>query len=246
MSPRVRTRHGEVTAELAWSGSGSRSEITLAVGRTLWYELNKYIIGTFLKKDDPKIIALLQQAELLSSLALKVNTEKTDESYENACKAVQDFLEQTKECDVLGFNVSDMDIRSCDECSQQSWRQPDLYQGSPDSSEYSTGSTVLSQVIDKMEPLQDNVVDGKITIIPESTANQDILVSCDEYHDVDDICPLPISEFNSPLQVTPLFRSMAAGIPSPQFSESVSSFLTRVNVQLCQSRQISNLYHFCP
>ncbi|KAJ0679657.1 hypothetical protein HanOQP8_Chr12g0462121 [Helianthus annuus] len=81
-----------------------------------------------------------------------------------------------------------------------------------------------------MEPLQDNVVDGKITIIPESTANQDILVSCDEYHDVDDICPLPISEFNSPLQVTPLFRSMAAGIPSPQFSESVSSFLTRVNV----------------
>uniref|UniRef100_A0A251S9X4 Putative homeodomain-like, Myb-related protein B n=1 Tax=Helianthus annuus TaxID=4232 RepID=A0A251S9X4_HELAN len=170
--------------------------------------------GTFLKKDDPKIIALLQQAELLSSLALKVNTEKTDESYENACKAVQDFLEQTKECDVLGFNVSDMDIRSCDECSQQSWRQPDLYQGSPDSSEYSTGSTVLSQVIDKMEPLQDNVVD-------------DILVSCDEYHDVDDICPLPISEFNSPLQVTPLFRSMAAGIPSPQFSESERSFLLK-------------------
>ncbi|MFS7970123.1 hypothetical protein Hanom_Chr09g00817301 [Helianthus anomalus] len=33
MSPRVRTRHGEVTAELAWSGSGSRSEITPAIGR---------------------------------------------------------------------------------------------------------------------------------------------------------------------------------------------------------------------
>ncbi|MFS7964518.1 hypothetical protein Hanom_Chr08g00751301 [Helianthus anomalus] len=32
MSPRVRTRHGEVTAELAWSGSGSRSEITPGVG----------------------------------------------------------------------------------------------------------------------------------------------------------------------------------------------------------------------
>ena len=45
----------------------------------------------------------------------------------------------------------------------------------------------------------------------------------------DDICdgrkyPLPNSEFNSPLQVTPLFRSMAEGIPSPQFSESVSFF----------------------
>ncbi|MFS7996512.1 hypothetical protein Hanom_Chr12g01130801 [Helianthus anomalus] len=35
MSPRVRTRHREVTAELAWSGSGSRSEITPAVGRTV-------------------------------------------------------------------------------------------------------------------------------------------------------------------------------------------------------------------
>ncbi|MFS7951970.1 hypothetical protein Hanom_Chr07g00601521 [Helianthus anomalus] len=37
MSPRVRTRHGEVTAELAWSGSCTRSEITLAVGRTVHY-----------------------------------------------------------------------------------------------------------------------------------------------------------------------------------------------------------------
>ncbi|MFS7938914.1 hypothetical protein Hanom_Chr05g00445481 [Helianthus anomalus] len=37
MSPRIRTRHGEVTAELAWSSSGSRSEITPAVGRTVHY-----------------------------------------------------------------------------------------------------------------------------------------------------------------------------------------------------------------
>ncbi|MFS7915370.1 hypothetical protein Hanom_Chr02g00164521 [Helianthus anomalus] len=40
MSPRVRTQHGEVTAELAWSGSGSRSEITPAVGRTVHYPPN--------------------------------------------------------------------------------------------------------------------------------------------------------------------------------------------------------------
>ncbi|XP_076894256.1 transcription factor MYB88-like [Bidens hawaiensis] len=178
--------------------------------------------GTFLKKDDPKIIALLQQAELLSSLALKVNAEKTDESYENACKAVQDFLRQTKESDVLGFNISDMDIRSCDEGSQHSWRQPDLYQGSPDSSEYSTGSTVLSQVIEKMEPGQDNIVDVTNNIISDSTTNHDILTSCDEFnHDLLNI------EFNSPLPVTPMFRSMAAGIPSPQFSESERSFLLK-------------------
>ncbi|MFS7958678.1 hypothetical protein Hanom_Chr07g00681601 [Helianthus anomalus] len=35
MSPRVRTRHWEFTAELAWSSSGSRSGITPAVERTL-------------------------------------------------------------------------------------------------------------------------------------------------------------------------------------------------------------------
>ncbi|MFS7989877.1 hypothetical protein Hanom_Chr11g01052101 [Helianthus anomalus] len=40
MSPRVRTRHGEVTAELAWSGSGSRSEITPVVGRIVHYPPN--------------------------------------------------------------------------------------------------------------------------------------------------------------------------------------------------------------
>ncbi|MFS7952619.1 hypothetical protein Hanom_Chr07g00609021 [Helianthus anomalus] len=37
MSPRVKTRHGKVTAELAWSGSGSRSEITPTIGRTVHY-----------------------------------------------------------------------------------------------------------------------------------------------------------------------------------------------------------------
>ncbi|KAK1413762.1 hypothetical protein QVD17_35543 [Tagetes erecta] len=184
--------------------------------------------GTFLKKDDPKIIALLQQAELLSSLALKVNTEKTNESYEDACKAVQDFLKQSKESGALGLNVSDMDIRSCDEGSQQSWRQRDLYQGSPNGSEYSTGSTVLSQVIEKIEPTQDNNVDGKNNMKPDSTTNQDILGSCDEFdNDVDVVCPLPSSMFNSPIQVTPLFKSMAAGIPSPQFSESERSFLLK-------------------
>jgi myb proto-oncogene protein len=42
--------------------------------------------GSFLKKDDPKITALMKQAELLSSLAMKVNTDNTDQSLENAWK----------------------------------------------------------------------------------------------------------------------------------------------------------------
>lgn len=40
----------------------------------------------------------------------------------------------------------------------------------------------------------------------------------------DEKMPIPGDEenFSSPIQVTPLFRSLADGIPSPQFSESVS------------------------
>lgn len=35
-------------------------------------------------------------------------------------------------------------------------------------------------------------------------------------------CAFSNIQFSSPLQLTPLFRSLASGIPSPQFSESVS------------------------
>ncbi|KAJ0745921.1 hypothetical protein HanOQP8_Chr05g0171671 [Helianthus annuus] len=58
MSPRVRTQHGEVTAELAWSGSGSRSENTPAVGRTGWqrkldpdYDIMNTLQTLLLKED---------------------------------------------------------------------------------------------------------------------------------------------------------------------------------------------------
>nr|KAJ0190782.1 hypothetical protein LSAT_V11C800396150 [Lactuca sativa] len=48
--------------------------------------------GSTLIETNALIIALLQQAELLNSLALKVTIEKTEESYENPCKAVEDFF----------------------------------------------------------------------------------------------------------------------------------------------------------
>ncbi|KAJ0593057.1 hypothetical protein HanHA300_Chr03g0092771 [Helianthus annuus] len=60
MSPRVRTRQGEVTAELAWSGSGSRSEITPAVGRTVHYP------------PPPQVESLANLAELPESTAILV------------------------------------------------------------------------------------------------------------------------------------------------------------------------------
>lgn len=42
--------------------------------------------STFLQKDDLKLAALLQQEELLSSLAVKVNTESSKESLDEAWK----------------------------------------------------------------------------------------------------------------------------------------------------------------
>lgn len=40
--------------------------------------------GNFLKRNDPKLATLLQQADLLSSLATKVNTEHTSQSMDEA------------------------------------------------------------------------------------------------------------------------------------------------------------------
>ncbi|GKC49697.1 transcription factor MYB124-like protein [Tanacetum coccineum] len=175
--------------------------------------------GTFLKKDDPKIIALLQQAELLSSLALKVNTEKTAESYENACKFenIKDLVE---------------DVRSCNEGSQQSWRKYFEANLSISGNDDNQTATITVRVIrshsygfcevehQTNQVMQPNSnVDGKNIPIPDSTTNQVLVIVFD--NDVEALCPLPNSEFNSPLQVTPLFRSLGAGIPSPQFSESV-------------------------
>ncbi|CAA2971761.1 myb-related A isoform X1 [Olea europaea subsp. europaea] len=53
---------------------------------------NDKIQGSFLKKDDPKMLTLMQQAELLSSLAIKVNSENTDQSFENAWKVRRNVL----------------------------------------------------------------------------------------------------------------------------------------------------------
>lgn len=219
--------------------------------------------GSFLKKDDPKITALMKQAELLSSLAMKVNTDNTDQSLENAGKVLQDFLNQSKESDILSYGMSDFDfqledlkylledIRSTSEGGRPSWRQPDLYDESPGSSEYSTGSTLLSQTeCYKMEQNeaeigtinqefspesqslqiggQNNVGELEKGIVSSGTKKQEIRPSCDEGTNNDAVVSaLSSTEFSSPIQVTPMFRSLAAGIPSPKFSESERSFLLK-------------------
>ncbi|KAF3431429.1 hypothetical protein FNV43_RR26160 [Rhamnella rubrinervis] len=220
--------------------------------------------GSFLKKDDPKINALMQQAELLSSLALKVNTENTDQSLENAWKVLQDFLNHNKDTDILRYRISDFDfdldefkdllddLRSSNEGSRPSWRQPDLYDESPGSSEYSTGSTLVSHAADgKTEQTPAEIVEARKNVGPGSqsihvgeknglaecdkeilsggTGNQGgIFPSCGEGTNTDQVVSaLSSTEFSSPIHVTPLFRSLAAGIPSPKFSESERSFLLK-------------------
>ncbi|KAF8378420.1 hypothetical protein HHK36_029759 [Tetracentron sinense] len=225
---------------------------------------NSKVQGTFLKKDDPKITALIQQAELLSSLALKVNTENTNRTLENAWKELQDFLNQNKESDLLRYKVTKMDflfedfkglvedLKNSNMEIRLSERQPDLYESSTSSSEYSTGSTVQCHTAgDKKEQAQaevcslhqDAVVSLQSIHVGEQNGGGDckdivctgtcttlagIFSSCDKPKDNDGIVSaLPNAEFSSPLQVTPLFQSLAAGIPSPKFSESERRFLLK-------------------
>ncbi|KAH0683284.1 hypothetical protein KY290_021873 [Solanum tuberosum] len=79
---------------------------------------------------------LMQQAELLSSLAMKVDIQNTDQSLESAWKILQDFLQQTKDGDTLKFQLQlpkmnfepddyknlIADSRSSNEGSRPSWR----------------------------------------------------------------------------------------------------------------------------
>ncbi|KAJ6718956.1 MYB PROTEIN-RELATED [Salix purpurea] len=224
---------------------------------------NSMIQRTFLKKDDPKITALVQQAELLSSLALKVSEENTDQSMENAWKVLQDFLNRSKENDLLGQKICDIDfkfhdfkdlvedLRSINDGSRPSWRQLGLYEESPASSEYSTGSTQLPYPApDKTEQTQAEIgalhedietemqmvhieehfvgACGKEVISSANITQVEMFPSCDEQTKNDIFVSASSStEFSSPLQFTPLFRSLSAGIPSPKFSESERNFLLK-------------------
>ncbi|KAJ9187518.1 hypothetical protein P3X46_002964 [Hevea brasiliensis] len=224
---------------------------------------NSKIQGTYLRKDDPKITVLMQQAELLSSLALKINTENTDQSLENAWKVLQDFLNQ-KENDILRYRFTDIDfqledfkdfiedLRSSNDGSRPSWRQPDLYEESPASSEYSTGSTLMPCTApDKTEQTQVEIgalhEDFPIELQSVHVKEQRDVDECEkesiscanitqgvifpsfdqQAHDDTVVSASSSTEFSSPIQVTPLFRSLAAGIPSPKFSESERNFLLK-------------------
>ncbi|KAL3636272.1 Transcription factor [Castilleja foliolosa] len=200
---------------------------------------------TFLKKDDPKMLALMQQADLLSSLAITVNTDKTDQSLENAWTVLQDYLKQNEESDMPIIRNLD-DLRSSNEGSILSWRYHDAYDSSPASSEYSSESTMLSN-----EPLDriDNKCEAELCVLqldkPDdgdkhclaeengicrmlSGNKESNVLACDDMKgDNEASCVYNNSEFSSPIHVTPFFRSLASTIPSPKFSESEKHFLMK-------------------
>ncbi|KAL4315386.1 hypothetical protein HN51_069546 [Arachis hypogaea] len=236
------------------------------------YGQNK-LQGTFLKKDDPKINALMQQAEFLSSLALKVDAENMDQSLENAWKVLQEFLRRTKESDGPRCKVPDLqlvdlgdwleELKSNSERIQPCWRkfksiqntksyedysfglysrQMELYEDSPGSSEYSTGSTLLPHLgADNSEHSLHQEIETELKsihigdqkeceqgVLSTATLDQDVFALNKDRMNKDGIVSASsMTEFSSPPQVTPLFRSLAAGIPSPQFSESERNFLMK-------------------
>ncbi|PIA62604.1 hypothetical protein AQUCO_00200543v1 [Aquilegia coerulea] len=237
---------------------------------------NSKVQRTFLRRDDPRITALMQQAELLSSLAVKVNTENDNQSLENAWKELQDFLKNNNENDLLGCQIAESDfpfddlMHLLEESSNMEglpcWRQPNLYE-SPGSSGYSTGSTLQQQtanqktehpkventivaqesiIFEENDGCEDGFIGSSVTSVCEQSTHTDIKVddcgwvnnfhisesvaqvtnrlSSDEKENEVGSVDLPKTEFTSPVRVTPLFKTFAAAIPTPKFSESVSHF----------------------
>ncbi|KQK15093.1 transcription factor MYB124 isoform X2 [Brachypodium distachyon] len=62
--------------------------------------------GNFLKSNDPKFATLLQQADLLSSLATKLNTENTSQSMDEAWQQLQHHLVKKEDNEMLESSIS--------------------------------------------------------------------------------------------------------------------------------------------
>ncbi|XP_022564575.1 transcription factor MYB124-like [Brassica napus] len=176
-----------------------------------------------MEKDDPKVTALMQQAELLSSLAQKVNEDNTEQSMENAWKVFQDFMNKDKKNYILRYGLPDINfqleefrdlidvLRSSYEDNHSSWKQPDLHD-SPDSYEYSSGSTItLDQYGDRTQPsLPDTQTEHK-------EGADEFLSTCDVLKNLEENMPILGEEnISSPIQVTPLFRSLDSSRQHPK------------------------------
>ncbi|KAF3495562.1 hypothetical protein DY000_02057696 [Brassica cretica] len=161
-----------------------------------------------MEKDDPKVTALMQQAELLSSLAQKVNEDNTEQSMENAWKVFQDFMNKDKKNYILRYGLPDINFQLEE---FRDLEQPDLHD-SPDSSEYSSGSTItLDQYGDRTQPsLPDTQTEHK-------EGADEFLSTCDVLKNLEENMPILGEEnISSPIQVTPLFRSLDSSRQHPK------------------------------
>ncbi|URE08527.1 Myb-like DNA-binding domain [Musa troglodytarum] len=211
---------------------------------------NKDNQGTFLRKNDPKLTALLQQAESLTSLSMKVNAEDTNQSSDEAWKELQDYLIQTEDGESLTRRISRMgcipdelrslieDVNSTKEEGQQQVRQFDSDEDSQGSSECSTGSThnVNAGESGSIHHYEDCLLhrDNEVSHLKGDAAHTSMNSSPET---ILSLSPMPkdeivngctISEFTSPLQTIPLFQSFADGIPTPVFTSSERNFLLSV------------------
>ncbi|GAU41708.1 hypothetical protein TSUD_369120, partial [Trifolium subterraneum] len=178
-----------------------------------------------LKKDDPKISALIQIID--------------SENMENLWKPLLEFLNRT---DIIGEKIEVLQLvsrtfkelkSSTNERGHSGLRKMEPDEDSPGSSEYSSGSTLLPKSTGTGDNLESSLNQDTGT---EMKATQ-FGVKKEECEDVEgvlstgkveqDMMPHGEEQINpssrmecSPLQVTPIFRSLAEGIPTPEFSES--------------------------
>ncbi|KAK8952152.1 Transcription factor MYB44 [Platanthera zijinensis] len=212
---------------------------------------NCKVEGTFLRRDDPKITSLLQQAELLSSFAVKAYSENRNCGFEDAWKELQNYLIRTREggnlrnisgMDFLLNNFSGLfkDLKCVDAEIQLSWRETDAVD-SPISSEMTTGYTRNKQGshTDKNQPNHCAIVcnEGpsheqeespaavKFVFKGEVMSSSSCCCSLEVHQNVESQLDLSKSEFESPVKTIPPFHSFTEEIPSPEFSSSEKKFL---------------------
>ncbi|KAH9610312.1 hypothetical protein KSS87_007346 [Heliosperma pusillum] len=202
----------------------------VSTNREVLINANEKTEGTFLRNDDLKVVDLVQQAELLSSLASKVNMDTTEQSLENAWEILQNFFGKNKEGDKFKCRISDVemqleDFRDLMEELSSSNRSVRLHQ----SSEYSTGSTSMSHAAsDHGEPSQPEICTMHEEIGPVAQSLLEEYDACVDLSKSKKITGATLDEeYSSPSQVTPIFKSLASTIPSPQFSESERHFLLK-------------------
>ncbi|KAH0460308.1 hypothetical protein IEQ34_010971 [Dendrobium chrysotoxum] len=219
---------------------------------------NCEVQGNFLRRDDPKLTALLQQAELLSSLAVKAYSENKNQSLEDSWKELQNYLIQTREEGTLS-SFSGMDFLldnfegvfkdfQCVDTELQLSRDADQ-DGCQTSSVMSTGCTHDDPGINIDEHLLEHCSVGcnegqshQGTPAPVKFVCQGGAMppSVELAQSSENVLVSSISEFDSPLKTVPPFHSFTEEIPSPEFSSSERKFLLSV-LRVPSSKPSSNI-----